>query len=180
MDAHVQKHTHLAHMVTSFLCACAAVSRDADSILAWIESKIGQATSTEYGEDLAEVEELTTKHETLVSSLTAFEAKRVADLTALKKGLIKERNTKAIDIEARYNVVMERWEQIMAASHERDRSLAASYVPDLYHSCVSAVVAQIVAASEVCATLWHNVPRLCASLLIITCDCAALPQVQKV
>lgn len=113
---------------TPFLL-CSSVSRDADSILAWIESKKAQATSDEYGEDLAEVEELTTKHETLQSSLTAFGEKRVADFAKLKDGLIKEGNTNGLDIEARYNVVMDRWEQLMSASQERNHHLLAAYVP---------------------------------------------------
>ena len=101
-------------------------SREADSIEAWIKDKQPQATSNDYGKDLASVQGLIGKHDAFDASLTAFQS-RIDALAATRDELVSANNSRRSDVQARErSVATKLWSELRAAAQTRKDALGKS------------------------------------------------------
>lgn len=92
----------------------------ADVVDSWIDDKALELRSDDLGKDLLSVKSLLAKQERFDSSLDAFEQEGIAGLTKLKD----QATPKSADqVEARYDEVMKRWNDLRGASEARRASL---------------------------------------------------------
>jgi spectrin alpha len=94
------------------------LSREADSIEAWIEDKEPQAASADYGKDLAASQALTTKQDTFDASVSAFRP-RINAFQTLLADLVSKKNSHIGEAQTREEMVMQRWRNLLAAAEKR-------------------------------------------------------------
>eukprot|EP00049_Salpingoeca_infusionum_P019358 m.361515 g.361515 ORF g.361515 m.361515 type:complete len:2425 (-) comp19658_c0_seq1:287-7561(-) len=111
-------------------------SREADSIVAWIEDKLPQVASGEAGKDLAAVQALRAKQDTLAAACNTFR-ERIASFQQLSQKLIAGENSHAAEINAREAAVVAKWNALLEQAETRmaqlERSLATfEEIDDLF------------------------------------------------
>ena len=79
--------------------------------------------SDEFGRDLSSVQTLLTKQETFDIGLRAFETEGIQNISALKDQLIGGNHVQADAINKKFNVVINRWNKLLAESQRREQRL---------------------------------------------------------
>jgi spectrin alpha len=104
----------------------------ADVVESWIAEKQAQLRSTDTGHNLSSVQNLLAKHDTFVSGLQAFENEGIKTIIQLKDQLsaaISASSASAQDearIKQKFDLVLERWNSLLAASDSRRSELKVS------------------------------------------------------
>ena len=100
-------------------------NRDADETITWITEK-DVLISSEYGKDLASVQTLQRKHETLERDLAALEDK-VRALTAEAERLQTIHMEHSQDIQSKHEEIKSCWETLISKAKEHRQKLDESY-----------------------------------------------------
>ena len=100
-------------------------NRDADETITWITEK-DVLISSEYGKDLASVQTLQRKHETLERDLAALEDK-VRALTAEAERLQTIHSEHSQDIQSKHEEIKSCWETLISKAKEHRQKLDESY-----------------------------------------------------
>merc|ERR1712012_1415074 len=95
----------------------------ADVVESWIADKEAHVRSDEFGRDLSSVQTLLTKQETFDIGLRAFETEGIQNISALKDQLIGGNHVQAEAINKKYNIVITRWNKLLADSQKREQRL---------------------------------------------------------
>ncbi|XP_053212819.1 spectrin alpha chain-like [Panonychus citri] len=95
----------------------------ADVVENWIADKEVQVSSKDYGRDLSSVQTLLTKQEAFDTGLVAFEQEGILSITQLKDQLIANNHIQNEAIMKRHGDVMNRWNELLAASQARKQKL---------------------------------------------------------
>ena len=95
----------------------------ADVVESWIADKEAHVRSDEFGRDLSSVQTLLTKQETFDIGLRAFETEGIQNISALKDQLIGGNHVQADAINKKFNVVINRWNKLLAESQRREQRL---------------------------------------------------------
>ncbi len=100
-------------------------NRDADETICWITEK-DTLISSDYGKDLASVQTLQRKHETMERDLAALEDK-VRTLTGESERLCKIHPEHADTIKAKHEEINKCWETLLSKAKEHRQKLDESY-----------------------------------------------------
>lgn len=100
-------------------------NRDADETITWITEK-DTLISSEYGKDLASVQTLQRKHETMERDLAALEDK-VRTVSAEADRLCNVHPEHSVAIKAKHEEITSSWETLIAKAKEHRQNLDESY-----------------------------------------------------
>ncbi|XP_013775722.1 spectrin alpha chain-like isoform X2 [Limulus polyphemus] len=95
----------------------------ADVVESWIADKEVHIKSDDYGRDLSSVQTLLTKQDTFDAGLSAFEQEGIQNITQLKDQLMTASHEQYHAILKRHDNVMQRWNNLLAASEARKQRL---------------------------------------------------------
>ncbi|XP_076321230.1 spectrin alpha chain-like isoform X2 [Tachypleus tridentatus] len=95
----------------------------ADVVESWIADKEVHVKSDDYGRDLSSVQTLLTKQDTFDAGLSAFEQEGIQNITQLKDQLMTASHEQYHAILKRHDNVMQRWNNLLAASEARKQRL---------------------------------------------------------
>jgi spectrin alpha len=113
----------------------------ADVVESWIVEKQAQLRSDDCGQNLSSAQNLIAKHETIVSSLQAFENEGIKSIIQLKDQLAltmpTQSDEEALRIRNKFEQVIERWSSLLASSDSRRSQLKVAEakfknIDDLY------------------------------------------------